>query len=695
MLDKQKVHWLLLLLFFGHTNILASDLDTCFKPKGDKVEQIAACENSLSPLNKSHSDYLDLQLQLLILYTSQGSYSLANQTDMAISSLNLTNFSLDKQFKYLRHRGILKYRQGLYPQALLIFEQAYQLAKTDKQTLLEAKALSDIGTANMAMANHKEAISAFHQSLLLKQQLASQRSIAITLNNLGSVYLKMEDWPQAERYYSQALTIYINEGNKASEAHSLENIAVVQMKQGKYKQASQGFKQSLNFFIEIKQEVAQLRLHINMAELNLLQQQLVEAEEHLDLAQKIESKLGNNALTLPLQLNLGKLFIQQGLYQQAESILKTGLALSLENRDSRITTRFYQALIDNAVKFLRWEQAFIFETKLKEHQLKGFQLKFDESLANTRVQFEYERQQQAIELLDKKNKISDLLIQSRNTQLLVLILLIVIMAAAMYALYYRQKQHRIAEQKKLESQINWHRRRVKQLGVSHSALKAAFGQLPQALLVVGNSEEIVYINQSGCELLKQDEAQLVGQRLENIFPRTAVNFWEQWDSDSELENALVTDVRLNSQDPEQVLDIWLTNISRGEPIAVINMVKHGESTAQKPINSLLTEQDFQHKLVDLMFYCVEFWETTTQSTRIELAEKSGIWRVSIDDGRLRTRSLDRYLSVQQLPKKPRWREVLRTAHYVIAECKLDTEQENTINLKLTALNQHLHTKALL
>ena len=695
MLDKLKFHWVFLLFIVGQTHSLANDLDTCFKSNSDKAVQLAACENSLSSVTKDDPDYFDLKLQLLIIYTSQGAYSLANQTDITLASQTLDEYPLNKQFKYLRYRGILKYRQGLYPQALLIFEQAYQLAETDQQTLLEAKSLSDIGTANMAMANHKEAISAFHQSLLIKQKLASQKSIAITLNNLGSVYLKMEDWVQAEHYYSLALTLYRNEGNTASEAHSLENIAVVQMKQGKYTQALAGFEQSLQFFTDKKQEVAQLRLLIKMAELNLLQQQLTAAKTHLELAQKIESRLGNNALTLPLKLNLGKLFIQQGLYQQAESILKTGLELSLNNKDSGITTSFYQALIDNAVKFYRWEQAYLYEKKLEAHLLQDYQLKFDQSLANTRVQFEYERQQQAIELLDKKNKINDLLIQSRNTQLLVLSLFIIIMAAAMYGLYYRQKQHRLAEQRKLEQQINWHRKRVKQLGVSHSALKAAFGQLPQALLVVSNSEQLVYINQSGCELLHQDETNLVDHHLETVFPRTSLNFWQQWDSDSELDNVQVSNVQINSPEGPQTLDIWLTNISRGEPIAVINMAKHGELTTQKPISSLLTEQDFQHKLVDLMFHCVEFWEVTTQSTRIELAEKSGIWRVSIDDGRLRTRSLDRYLSVQLLPKKPRWREVLRTAHYVIAECQLDGEQESTINLKLTALNQHLHTKALL
>lgn len=72
--------------------------------------------------------------------------------------------------------------------------------------------------------------------------------------------------------------------------------------------------------------------------------------------------------------------------------------------------------------------------------------------------------------------------------------------------------------------------------------------------------------------------------------------------------------------------------------------------------------------VQVMQQSLAMWELATGKSRIELAEQSGIWRVSIDDGRIRTRSFDRYLSLKTLPKQPRWREVVRTAHFVLAQC---------------------------
>ncbi|MBO7942319.1 hypothetical protein JTP77_041430, partial [Streptomyces sp. S9] len=44
---------------------------------------------------------------------------------------------------------------------------------------------------------------------------------------------------------------------------------------------------------------------------------------------------------------------------------------------------------------------------------------------------------------------------------------------------------------------------------------------------------------------------------------------------------------------------------------------------------------FRRALVELMLAVVEAWERSTGQGRLELAEKSRIWRVTVDDGRLR------------------------------------------------------------
>jgi signal transduction histidine kinase/CheY-like chemotaxis protein len=96
---------------------------------------------------------------------------------------------------------------------------------------------------------------------------------------------------------------------------------------------------------------------------------------------------------------------------------------------------------------------------------------------------------------------------------------------------------------------------------------------------------------------------------------------------------------------------------------------------------IASDSEYRQQLVTLMRSALHAWEVTTQKTKIELAEESNIWAVSIDDGRLRTRTFDRYSRIEQLPKAPRWREVVRTAYFVLslptieAETRFELEQE--------------------
>ena len=108
-----------------------------------------------------------------------------------------------------------------------------------------------------------------------------------------------------------------------------------------------------------------------------------------------------------------------------------------------------------------------------------------------------------------------------------------------------------------------------------------------------------------------------------------------------------------------------------------------------------SDSEYRQQLVTLMRSALHAWEVTTQKSKIELTEESNILAVSLDDGRLRTRTFDRYLRLEQLPKVPRWREVVRTAYFVLSIPTIETEirlglehelEESKALLKKAAIN---------
>ncbi len=96
------------------------------------------------------------------------------------------------------------------------------------------------------------------------------------------------------------------------------------------------------------------------------------------------------------------------------------------------------------------------------------------------------------------------------------------------------------------------------------------------------------------------------------------------------------------------------------------------------------DDELRQCLVDTMSLSLSYWNQSLNKSKVELAEESQIWNIYFDaNGSPRTRTLDRYLKISTLPKKPRWRDVLQTAYYVLKSCpdsssSLRTELESNV-----------------
>lgn len=107
-----------------------------------------------------------------------------------------------------------------------------------------------------------------------------------------------------------------------------------------------------------------------------------------------------------------------------------------------------------------------------------------------------------------------------------------------------------------------------------------------------------------------------------------------------------------------------------------------------------SELQYREALVKVMQDCHYYWQKVTGESIIDLAEKSRIWSVSIDNGRLRTRSMNRYLSLDKLPSNPRWRQVARTAYFVLSKVSADDEARRALEASVGRLQEIVEQKAL-
>ena len=86
-----------------------------------------------------------------------------------------------------------------------------------------------------------------------------------------------------------------------------------------------------------------------------------------------------------------------------------------------------------------------------------------------------------------------------------------------------------------------------------------------------------------------------------------------------------------------------------------------------------------------MNLCVNIWIKTTKTNKVEFAEKSKIWKINIDEGRLRTRSLDKYLSLKYLPKNPRLKIIIKTCHFLLSSQEPASSERGAIEAYLNKI----------
>ena len=73
---------------------------------------------------------------------------------------------------------------------------------------------------------------------------------------------------------------------------------------------------------------------------------------------------------------------------------------------------------------------------------------------------------------------------------------------------------------------------------------------------------------------------------------------------------------------------------------------------------------WKNEMVELLNESLKLWKKE-YGDMTHLAQASGIWKLTQEKSGLRPRTLKRYLSLETLPMRPKWRQVIDTLNFVI------------------------------
>lgn len=630
----------------------------------------------------------------------------AGRFDAAAHALDCAQVALGARregpqlYQLIRRRGVLAYRHEDIPQALQQFECALSLARDQHDASAIARELSNIGTALRRLGDLRGALQALTQSLDLQRRNGD--ASGAVFNNIADVYRELDDPRQAMTFYQQALDAFLRADNAVEAAHVLESMSALDLDRGIDSHAGAWLQQALQTYREQRHYAYQLRVYAGLIQVALLRKEGAQAEQWRQQAFALAAR---QQLPVPAVLYLQAVrgLRQVGEEARAHALAEQALLSAPADAPERIgllqELAQLQQIAGNAAEALASER--------RAHALERERAKalHDRQLGWLRTRFETVQRDRTIANLAADNHLRRAQLQQRT---LLLGLTVALAAAAglgvwLVLLRRRQRARVLEAQRQVhqEAALASYRRETDALNADRMRLQALLDSREDAVCLLDPEGQVLAANRAARDLLEAPSDALAGlgeyMAADDREPLIAA-----LERSDDLPDQSVAVRTARSARPLQArLESW----SGGDGLIVLTL-RDGEraeteprSTEPEPTDTKNTSDEdlrdgFRRALVELMLAVVETWERVSGHNRLELAERSRIWRVTIDDGRLRARAMERYLALAKLPSQPRWRDVLRSAYFVQGHCALGSDDQTGLQQRVEAVLAYTRRRAL-
>ncbi len=693
-----------------------------------------SCESYFLALVKSgkHKEFIDEIFTLIDYFFHSGYVEAAAKYLDLVESTELTD-EVEVKFIFFRFKRKQFLNSGDYETALNYANKSLNIALNEGNSNWEARSLNDIGIIYKSMGEYKLATEYFLKSLEIKEKIGAKLPIATTVNNIGNLYRDLNDPQAALRFYQRTVQLYSSIENRdmASRiADVYENIGLVWGQLGRLDKGYEALNKSINTYQELELANDLVRALIIIAELKNMGHFYDQALDFLAEAEALEIQHKIKPY-LRLRVTKADSLLNTRKYSQAITYASEALAMAEFYSDQltqatalHLLFQIQEALGDqsSALSYLKKH------AELKESINKKI---IDEQLIRLQSETRFQESEKQLESLDKDYQIQQLKVTQQRLYMSLFVAIIIVLAVVFWLINKRKK----IENLQLKNDIKKHKEKYKLLGLSHLQIEGVFSASTEPIICFDLAGYVIFVNTPFADLYQTSVSSFSGQKIDDSCPELIKYFQLVHAEDGTQEpyffkrealninsRQLVCDlsiyflnlvddyiiVSINRKDSEkevEKLSFKLRHITQFQELSssfkkvsqsVTNIgIEDSQhlieqmGTVEQKISELLNDSDepddklkVRKELVNLMCLSIDTWEISTLSDKASLAEKSKIWRVSIDNGSIRTRSMDRYLNIASLPKKPRWRYVVRTAHYILANCQLDEEQRSILTSQL-------------
>ncbi len=350
--------------------------------------------------------------------------------------------------------GLIQFEKGNYINAVEFYKKAlnYRQIKGDKKGC--AILYNNIGNVFLKWGKYEQAIVYYKNSLNIFESIGIPEGIARCSNNMGLVYENLTkdnqlkiNYEKALDYYNKALLIWKSSGNELELANTYNNLGNINAKlaegqlslaygkdwektilskdiyivKEEFNKAIEFYNKSLGLREKLGNKNNEAASLANLGKVYSNFRNYKQALIYLNKALIINNELADKYEISNTLVSLGYIYYKMGNFSKALEYLNQSLGISIKNEFLEVTKGTYQIMSDIYSETGNCQKSQIFYKKYIEIQdslLNNDNLK---QIAEVQTQYETEKKEQQILLLNKDAKLKDVEIKQKNTAIIIFI----------------------------------------------------------------------------------------------------------------------------------------------------------------------------------------------------------------------------------------------------------------------------------
>jgi AraC-like DNA-binding protein len=313
-------------------------------------------------------------------------------------------------------------------------EKALKLAQRISFPKGEGEARNNLAVYNLMSGNADVSIGLALQSVAIGEQMHLEELLANSYAILGTVYHNLLDYPNALRYLRMAQALNRKLKNVLIASKVLNALGGIARDQKQYDSALIYYHKALKVMENGKEDYRVPEVTNNIGLIYTRQKNDALALSYYFKALEAARKSNNRRTEALASGNIGNTLLSQKKYSEAERFLKNAITLSKVVGDKNNLSANYMEMMqlkNETGKFMEAHQYMAAYYQLKDSVLTVEKVK---KIAAMEVQFETQKKEHAIELLERDQKI-----QRIRTNILIAALILFVVASIVF---YRLRRYR-------------------------------------------------------------------------------------------------------------------------------------------------------------------------------------------------------------------------------------------------------------